>query len=91
MGEGYHRASEVSSELKHFDADPATLTEEQLRDYILHVKLRKHWKPKTMRQCAACAHLFFIDMPGHGDWTAFSQLKVGDHDESISPSSSPTG
>jgi hypothetical protein len=35
--------------------------------------------------------LFFIDMPGHGDWTAFSQLKVGDHDESISTSSSPTG
>jgi hypothetical protein len=26
-----------------------------------------------------------------GDWTVFSQLKVGDHDESISPSSSPTG
>jgi hypothetical protein len=37
------------------------------------------------------ARLFFIDMPGHGDWMAFSQLKVGDHDESISPSSSPTG
>src|ERR1035437_3865078 len=67
--------------LKHFDADPATLTEEQLRDYILHVKLRKHWKPKTMRQCAACARLFFIDMLGHGDWTVFSQLKVRAHYE----------
>jgi len=66
---------------KHFDTDPATLTEEQLRDYILHVKLRKHWKPKTMRQCAACARLFFTDMLGHGDWTVFSQLKVRDHDE----------
>jgi hypothetical protein len=34
---------------EHFRADPATLSEDQFRDYILHVKTRKQWKP----QCVA--------------------------------------
>ena len=35
---------------EHFACDPATLTEADLRDYFLHVKLKKHWLPKTIRQ-----------------------------------------
>ncbi len=42
---------------QHFGCDPALLTEDHLRDYILHVKTRKHWKPKTIRQTAAAARL----------------------------------
>ena len=61
--------------------DPADITEEQLRDYILHVKTKKLWKPKTIRQAAAAAKLFFVEMLGHEDWKVFSQIRTKDHNE----------
>lgn len=66
---------------QHCGADPAAITEPQLRDYILHVKTKKLWKPKTIRQAAAAARLFFVDMLGHRDWEIFSQIRTRDHDE----------
>ncbi|MCP5115765.1 MAG: hypothetical protein GY953_33470 [bacterium] len=66
---------------EHVDSDPATVTEDQFRDYILHVKTKKKWKPKTIRQTAASAKLFFVEMLGHEDWTVFSQIRTKDHDE----------
>lgn len=53
----YYRAMRLLHE--HFRRDPATLGEDQFRDYILYVKTRKAWKPKTIRQTVACARLFF--------------------------------
>ena len=61
--------------------DPAFITEELYRNYILHVKLRKHWKPKTIRQAAAAARLFFIEMIGHTEWKVFSQIRTKDLEE----------
>jgi len=66
---------------QHFGADPATLGEDPFRDYILHVKTRKAWKPKTIRQTVACARLFFIEMLGLAEWRVFSQIRTRDHDE----------
>jgi site-specific recombinase XerD len=65
----------------HFGCDPATLSEEQLRDYLIHVKTVKRWKPKTIRQTLANTKLFFVDMLGHQEWTVFSQVRAKDHDE----------
>ena len=65
----------------HFGCDPATLTEDQFRDFILHVKTVKNWRPKTIRQTVASAKVFFVEMLGHDDWTVFSQIKIKDHDE----------
>jgi site-specific recombinase XerD len=65
----------------HFQADPGTLTEDRLRDYFLHVKTRKGWKPKTIRQAVAAARLFFVDLLGRQDWLVFSQIRTRDHDE----------
>jgi integrase/recombinase XerD len=64
----------------HFDRDPATLTESEVRDYFLHVKTVKHWQPKTIRQAAACARLFFVEQLGHEDWSVFSQIRARDQD-----------
>lgn len=64
----------------HFNGDPASLSESQLRDYFLHVKTVKHWRPKTVRQAAACARLFFVDQLGHEDWSVFSQIRARDQD-----------
>ena len=59
-------------------ADPATITEEQFRDYILHVKAVKKWKPKTIRQGVASAKLFFLEMMEHENWKVFSQIHTKD-------------
>jgi len=66
---------------EHFGCDPAGLSEDQFRDYILHVKTVKGWRPKTIRQTVASARVFFLDMLGRHDWTVFSQIKTPDHDE----------
>ncbi len=65
---------------QHAGCDPATLTEAQLRDYFLFVKLKKHWKPKSIRQARAAASMFFVNLSGHADWTVFSQIRTKDHD-----------
>lgn len=75
----YYRAMRLLHE--HFQVDPATLGEDQFRDYILHVKTRKAWKPKTIRQSVACARLFYIEMLGIEEWRVFSQIRTRDHDE----------
>jgi site-specific recombinase XerD len=75
----YYRAMRLLHE--HYRTDPATLGEDQFRDYILHVKTRKAWKPKTIRQTVACARLFFVELLGRSKWRVFSQIKTKDHDE----------
>jgi site-specific recombinase XerD len=66
---------------EHFDTDPSTLTEDQIRAFFLHLKTQKQWKPKTMRQSAAALRLFYVEMLGQEDWEVFSQLKIRDHKE----------
>ena len=62
----YYRAMRVLHE--HFQCDPATLQETHLRDYLLHVKLHKHWKPKTIHQTLACQVAFV-------EWTDAGHLR----------------
>jgi site-specific recombinase XerD len=64
----------------HFDCDPATLTETQVRDYFLFVKLQKRWQPKSIRQARAAARLFFVDHLARPDWQVFAQIRTRDHD-----------
>jgi site-specific recombinase XerD len=65
---------------QHFACDPAGLSECQLRDYFLFIKLKKQWKPKSIRQALAACRQFFVDLPGHADWKVFSQIRTKDHD-----------
>lgn len=66
---------------EHFECDPAMLTQAQVTDYLIHVKMVKGWRPKTVRQTAASARLFFVEMLGHSDWTVFANVRAKDHDE----------
>jgi integrase len=75
----YYRQARLLKE--HYDADPAHLTESEVRDYFIYVKLDKEWKPKTIRQSAAALKLFYSAYPKCGKWTVFSQIKTKDHDE----------
>jgi site-specific recombinase XerD len=77
--QSYYRQMRLIHE--HFGCDPEGLGEEQLRDYILHVKTRKGWRPKTIRQAAAAARLFYAGMLGREEWRIFSQIRTKDCDE----------
>lgn len=74
----YYRQLRLIQE--YFACDPALLTESQLRDYFLFIKLKKHWKPKSIRQTKAACRQFFIDLLGHSDWTLLRQIRTQDHD-----------
>jgi len=65
---------------EHLQCDPAAITEPQLRDYFLFVKLKKQWQPKSIRQAAAAARMFFIKLLARPEWTVFSQIRTQDHD-----------
>lgn len=75
----YYRQMRLIHE--HFGRDPESLGEEEIRDYILHVKTVKGWRPKTIRQAAAAARLFYVGMLGREEWRIFSQIRTKDHDE----------
>lgn len=64
----------------HFQLDPATLTEAQVREWFLHLKLKRQWSPKSLRQARAALRLFFIDQLEYPDWKLFSQIRTPDHD-----------
>ena len=65
---------------QHLHCDPDTITEAQLRDYFLFVKLKKHWRPKSIRQALAAAKMCFVDLLGKPHWSLFSQIRTRDHD-----------
>jgi integrase/recombinase XerD len=75
----YYRQMRLIHE--HFACDPEQLTETQLRDYFLFVKLQKGWKPKSIRQAVAASRQFYSDLLGRTDWTVFWQVRTKDHDE----------
>ena len=72
----YYRQLRLLSE--HFGGDPALLAEEQLRDYLLHVKTVRRWLPKSVRQAVAAARLFFCEQLGLPHWRLFDQVKAKD-------------
>ena len=45
-----------------------------------HDKLKKGWKPKTIRQAVAATKMFFVELHDRTDWTLFSQIRTKDHD-----------
>jgi integrase/recombinase XerD len=58
-----------------FEQDPAGLTDAQLTDYFLHCRMEKGWAPKTLRQSAAAARLFYTRMLRRSDMQCFNQIK----------------
>jgi integrase/recombinase XerD len=75
----YYRQVRLLSE--YFGVDPATLGEDQLREYLLHVKTVKQWSSKTLRQGKASLQLFFVDHLGHERWEVFDHLRAKDREE----------
>lgn len=73
----YYRQIRLLSE--HFDqVDPASLDEDLVRSYIIHLKSVKLWSPKTIRIFVSAGKYFFAQMLGHDNWKVFDLTKAKD-------------
>jgi integrase/recombinase XerD len=61
----------------HFNADPATLCEAQIRDYLLHLRLVKLYSPSGLQVARAALRGFFVECLKSGlAWTVFTDFKI---------------
>jgi site-specific recombinase XerD len=60
----------------HFRSDPATLTEDQLRQYFLFLRQHKQFSGSAMSIAKAAFQLFFREHLGCTDWKVFSELVI---------------
>lgn len=61
---------------EHYSCDPGLVTEEQLREYFLFLKLKKRWTPNTVGQALAAYKMFFVQLLGKSGWAVFSQVRI---------------
>jgi len=61
---------------EHCQCDPATLTQDQVREYFLFLRQHKHYGGSAMTVARASLHCFFQDCLKHADWTVFKELAI---------------
>ena len=62
---------------EHFEADPASLGEDQVRDYFVFLRQEKDYKPSTMNQAKVALRTFYRDFLGITPrWRVFRDIKV---------------
>jgi integrase/recombinase XerD len=62
---------------RHYQADPATLNEEQVRAYFLFLRTERHYAPSSIALTLAALRAFYCDHLGTGkDWKLWRDLRV---------------
>ena len=61
---------------EHFQCDPATLTEDQVREYFLFLRQHKNYGGSAMTIARASLRCFFQDCLKRADWTVFHELAI---------------
>ncbi len=62
---------------EHFQCDPATLTEDQLREYFLFLRQHKHYKHSPMKLAKCSIGCFFCQCLKLGPtWTVFEEVRI---------------
>ena len=62
---------------RHCGCDPATLSEDQVRDYFLFLRMERHYAPSSIALTLAALRAFYSDHLGTGrDWKLWRELKV---------------
>ena len=61
---------------EHFQCDPATLSENQLREYFLFLRQHKHYKHSAMKAAKFSLRCFFQDCLKRTEWTVFSEVRI---------------
>lgn len=61
---------------EHFQSDPATLSEDQLRAYFLFLRQEKKFGGSAMKLARCALRAFFRDCLHVADWTVFEEVRV---------------
>ena len=61
---------------EHFQCDPATLSEDQVREYFLFLRQHKNYGGSAMTVARASLRCFFQDCQQRSDWTVFQELAI---------------
>jgi site-specific recombinase XerD len=63
---------------EHFQCDPATLCENQIRQYFLFLRQHKHYKPAPMKAAKYSLRAFFLDCLKVQGWSVFSEVRIAE-------------
>ena len=63
---------------EHFQCDPATLTEDQLRQYFLFLREHKHYSPSPMKMAKYALLCFYVECLKVSGWSVFRELRVAE-------------
>jgi site-specific recombinase XerD len=61
---------------EHFQCDPATLTEDQLRQYFLFLRQHKRYKAATMKGAKYSLLCFYVEHLQQKNWSVFRDVRV---------------
>ena len=62
----------------HFQCDPATLTENQIREYFLFLRQHKHYKAAPMKAAKYSLLAFYLDCVKVQGWTVFQEVRIAE-------------
>jgi site-specific recombinase XerD len=62
----------------HFQCDPATLTENQIREYFLFLRQHKHYKHSPMKAAKYSLLAFYLDCVKVQGWTVFQEVRIAE-------------
>ena len=63
---------------EHFQCDPATLTQDQIRHYFLFLRQHKHYKAAPMKAAKYSLLSFYVDCLKIQGWTVFKELRIAE-------------
>lgn len=63
---------------EHFQCDPGTLTENQIREYFLFLRQHKHYKHSPMKAAKYSLLCFFVEHLKVKGWTVFKDVRIAE-------------
>ena len=63
---------------EHFQRDPATLSENHIREYFLFLRQHKHYKRSPMKMAKYALLSFFVEHLKVQGWTVFKEVRIAE-------------
>lgn len=63
---------------EHFQCDPATLSENQLREYFLFLRQHKHYSHSPMKMAKYALLCFYVEHLKVSGWTVFREVRIAE-------------
>jgi len=63
---------------EHFQCDPATLTQNQIREYFLFLRQHKHYTRSPMKMAKYALLCFYVQLLKVTGWTVFKEVRIAE-------------